>query len=409
MSQHALQVLEYNAVLQMAASHCETQSGAEHTLAASPLFVEDKVWAEQSLTREAWELFETGLPSLGGFHDMTQAATLCAKGGVPSGEELYRVGTSLAVMRSAREALAARKEIAPGVCRVAEALATEPKLEAELARCLDGSGEVLDEASTELAMASNRKARAAQRQLEAVQKYLGGKTRDLLSDPVYTTRAGRYVVPLKAENKGKIRGIVHDTSATGQTVFIEPEDVVALGNQLREAEVQERHEVERVMRFLSSKVGVCADAIARGASAVIRLDVLFARVRFGARHACCLPVRLAGPVLELHSARHPLLDAKTAVPLSLKLGGGTDALLITGPNTGGKTVAIKTVGLAVLMVQTGLMPFASECKTGCFSQVWADIGDEQSLQQSLSTFSGHVKNVAAAFRTLRKGALVLLD
>lgn len=409
MSQHALDVLEFSKILQLYASHCETGAGRQRATETQPSFDAEKVWAEQALTSEAWELLERGLPTLAGFHDMTPQVGLCAKGGVAQGVDLYRVGQALGVMRSAREKLLEREEIAPRIAQIAFNLADEPGLEAELNRCLDGGGDVLDEASTELAVARARIGRTSQRMLAAVQAYLTGRTRDLLSDPVYTTRAGRFVIPLKAENKGKIRGIVHDTSATGQTLFIEPDDVVALGNQLREAEAQERHEVERVLKMLSGKVGAIAREFTMGAAAVIRLDTLFARARFGAESHGCLAQPLQGPQIELKEARHPLLPRSSAVPLSLKLGGGTDALLITGPNTGGKTVAIKTVGLAVLMVQSGLMPLAAECKCGCFSQVWADIGDEQSLQQSLSTFSGHVKNIVAALKGLKPGALILLD
>lgn len=409
MSHHALDVLEFPKILQLYASHCETEAGRQRASESQPSFDSERVWAEQVLTAEAWHLREKGLPALTGFHDMTAQVGLCAKGGVAQGADLYRVGQALSVMRSAREHLLEREDEAPGMAQIAFALTDEPGLEAELNRCLDPGGEVLDEASTELAVARARIGRTGQRMLAAVQAYLSGRTRDLLSDPVYTTRAGRFVIPLKAENKGKIRGIVHDTSATGQTLFIEPDDVVALGNQLREAEAQERHEVERVLKSLSAKVGAVAREFTAGAAAVIRLDTLFARARFGAEAHGCLAQRLEGPQIELREARHPLLARSTAVPLSLSLGGGTDSLLITGPNTGGKTVAIKTVGLAALMVQTGLMPLAAECKCGCFSQVWADIGDEQSLQQSLSTFSGHVKNIVAALRGLKPGALVLLD
>ncbi|MBI3721168.1 MAG: endonuclease MutS2, partial [Fimbriimonas ginsengisoli] len=281
-------------------------------------------------------------------------------------------------------------------------------LESRLHESLEPNGEVRDAASTELASLRRRKRSAQSRLLERVQSYTSGKHREWLSDPIYTVRDGRYVVPVKAEHRSKVRGIVHDTSGTGQTLFVEPEDVLQLGNALREVEAAEAAEIERVLSELSGAVGAEAVDIATGIDASGEIDLLLAKARLGYAIKATPPERLRTPRVEIEGGRHPLLDPQTVVPLDIALGVG-DSVLITGPNTGGKTVAIKAVGLLVLMAQSGLMPPARAFRLGTFAQAWADIGDEQSISQSLSTFSGHVKNIAEALRKLQPGALVLLD
>jgi DNA mismatch repair protein MutS2 len=407
---HAYRVLEFPAIRERLAAHCETEIGARLARELEPWWHPEAVRDAIALTGEACDLLDAGLaPSLGLARDLRQAARRAAKGGALDGGSLYQIGEALGAMRAARAALLPRRERAPRLAFFAEALFERRELETRLADSLEGSGELRDSASPELARLRKLKVQTSQRLLERIQAYTSGPRRDLLSDPIVTQREGRYVIPLKAENRGKVKGVVHDTSATGQTIYVEPEDVLQIGNALREAEAAERAESARILAALSQAVGVHGEAIAAGLAAAGELDLVLAKARYGYAEKGCLPVLAPGRKLAIKNGRHPLLDPAIAVPLTLELGEKEDGLLITGPNTGGKTVAIKTVGLAVLMAQAGLMPPAAEVRIGPFSQVWADIGDEQSLQQSLSTFSGHIKNIAEALAGIEEGGLVLLD
>jgi DNA mismatch repair protein MutS2 len=406
---HALETIEFDAVLTLLAGHCDTPGGEALALALSPRFDDTGVWFEIERTAEACALLDKSPVSLAGVKQLEDAIKRAAKKGTIDGASLWQVGESLRVMRSARTILQRQSTELPKLWLLGQRLADVAKLEHRLLNSLDGDGTVRDEASPELKAARQKKLATERRITERINSYVSGKSRDLLSDAVVTQRSGRYVIPLKAENKGKIKGIVHDTSASGQTVFVEPEDVVALGNELREAEAKERTEEQRVLTELSEEVGAVAEEVLDGLDAVTELDLVLAKARFGQQNHACIPTKEATAYLNLKRAWHPMIPRDKAVPLDIAIGKEHDCILITGPNTGGKTIAIKTVGLAVVMAQSGMMPFAQSMKLGVFTQVWADIGDEQSLQQSLSTFSGHIKNIAEAIRGIRKGALVLLD
>ena len=406
---HALKTIEYDDVLTLLAACCDTPGGEALALDLQPRFDEDGVWFEAGRTAEACDLLDAASISFAGVKSLENAVKRAAKQGTVDGASLWLVGESLRVMRAARTVLERRKTESPLMWRLGQRLPEVAKLEQRILASLDGDGSVRDEASPELRAARQKKTATERRITDKIQSYVTGKSRDLLSDAVVTQRGGRYVVPLKAENKGKIKGIVHDTSASGQTVYIEPEEVVALGNELREAEAKERAEEQRVLEELSSEVGAVADEVLDGLEAVTELDLVVAKARLGQQNGCCVPTKQGTAFVSLKQARHPLIPKEAAVPLDIALGREHDVILITGPNTGGKTVAIKTVGLAVAMAQSGMMPFAREMKLGVFTQFWADIGDEQSLEQSLSTFSGHVRNIAEAIKGLRPGALVLLD
>jgi DNA mismatch repair protein MutS2 len=406
---HSLDVLEFESVLTRLQKHCETVLGAASAAKLRPSFDPDEVWDLLSLTSEAHALLTAhAAPSLGPIRDMREAFRRAGKGGSLGGQELFQAADALRGMRELGTFLRARKEDAPRLYGEAISLPDARRLEEAVFEALESNGDVKDSASTHLASLRQRKANTAARLQEKAQSYTVGKSRDLLSDPIVTVRDGRYVIPLKAEHRGKIRGIVHDTSSTGQTIYVEPEDVLQLGNLLREIEAGEREEVQRVLLALSGKIGTISREAVVGIEAASRIDLVFAKARLGFESRGAIPERLRVPRIEIEGGRHPLLDPKIVVPLDLQLGKG-ESILITGPNTGGKTVAIKAVGLFVLMAQSGLLPPARVLRLGPFSQVWADIGDEQSLQQSLSTFSAHVKNIADALQGLKDGALVLLD
>jgi DNA mismatch repair protein MutS2 len=407
---HALRVLEFDLTLETLSLECETALGAEWARELRPGFDAEEVWRQLGLTREADMLLaREALPGLAQVHDVRTEARKAQKGAVLDGETLYRVGEALAAMRGFRAALRGKGETARGLAAIGEGLFEQRHTEQAILDALEPDGEMRDSASPELARLRKTKRQCVQRIQERINSYVSGKSREWLSDAVVTQRDGRYVVPLKSEHRGKIRGVVHDTSSSGQTLFIEPEDVLQLGNALREAEAAEKSEVARVLGALSSLVGRDGAGLAGGVEAAATLDLILAKARHGQRNKGCIPEPLPAPGVRIRNGRHPLLAPGAAVPLSIEVGVETDCLLITGPNTGGKTVAIKTVGLHVLMAQSGMMPPAEAMHLGVFSQVWADIGDEQSLAQSLSTFSGHVRNISRALRELRPGALVLLD
>lgn len=406
--EHALKVIEFDAILQMLATECETPLGRQAALRVRPSVEPAQVADLMALTGEALETLDEGPPSLAGVHDLTEALKLAAKQAVLEGEVLARVGRYLEIADAVRAKLAKRND-RPLLRIRAQRMPDVPTLRTKVDRCIDAEGQVKDEASVKLGSLRARRATLQARALERIQSYVSGPNRGLLSDPIYTQREGRYVLPLKAENRGKIKGIVHDSSASGQTIYLEPQDVVDIGNELRAVEGQVREEERRVRADVSGAVGAVADPLLDGLDAVTDLDLALAKARLGSRQGGCLPKPLKGPRVKVVQGRHPLIDRAVVVPFSLDLGEGTDVLLITGPNTGGKTVTMKGLGLVVAMGQAGLMPCAEEVHLGCFSQLWADIGDEQSLQQSLSTFSAHIRTVAEALNGLKPGALVLLD
>lgn len=407
---HALRVLEFDAILRLLAAQCETDGGARAAAELLPSFDRPEVEARLTSTQQARDLLAAvSLPGLGDVWPFEELAELASKGAGLDGSTLYRIGRAVRAMRQTRRAIAPFQQIAPALWQWAAQLPELPNLERALEQALDSDGTVLDAASAELAQLRRRKAQMAQRVIERIQRHVAQK-RDLLSDPIYTQRDGRYVIPVKSENRSKVKGILHGASASGMTLYIEPEDVLEAGNALREAEAAEQAEVERVLEQLSGQVGAHDAELAAGIEASHQLDLVLAKARLGYSMGGCIPELVRSEaVLELKKARHPLLDPETVVPLSADLGMAFDGLLITGPNTGGKTVAIKTIGLCVAMAQAGMMPPAERMRFGVFSQLWADIGDEQSIQQSLSTFSGHIKNIAEALRQIRPGALVLID
>lgn len=409
---HAFRVLEWNGVREMVAAHTETAIGREAALDLRPAFDGPTVERLLTLTAEAHEaLSHAGVPSLGGARDVRRSIKRAQKGGVLGGVELYEIGAALSAMRAMRTYLENKAEAYPLLHAHHDALPDEKDLERLLLDALESDGTLRDDASPTLATLRARAKMAQGRILERVQAYLGNQRyRDLLSDPIYTVRDGRYVIPLKSEHRGKIPGIIHDTSSTGATVFLEPADVIEASNGLREIQANVREEEHRLLTKFSALAGKPADRVVCGVEVAAALDGHFAKARLAFDMRAVRPEPLDGeePGIRFIRGRHPLLDPEIVVPLDLEVRASC-SVLITGPNTGGKTVAIKCLGLFVLMAQAGLFLPALEARLRPFTQIFADIGDEQSLEQSLSTFSGHIKNISEALRLLRAGGLVLLD
>lgn len=408
--EHALKVLEFENIQARLADHCESMLGRAFASELLPSFDPKVVETIRAETSEAIELANGDLlPPLGGIHDVRQACIKASKGGTLDGLTLYQIGFAMSVMRQWVQLLRSKSFQHPHLHELSTTFFDDPKTVTAIFDSLDSGGEVLDSASPELGRLRKNIRNSTHRLTEKINKYTTGAARDYLSDPIVTQRNGRYVVPVKSEHRAKVKGIVHDSSSSGQTVYIEPMDVHEIGNALRQAEAQEAAEVARILRNLSERIGANGGQIAVGIESAGKLDLILAKARYGFSFNGDLAASAPPGFIKIERGRHPLLDERIAVPLSLQIGGDVTTLLITGPNTGGKTVTLKTVGLFVTMNQCGIPVPASRTKIGMFSQIWADIGDEQSLQQSLSTFSGHIRNIAEAIRSLTPNALVLLD
>ena len=379
----------------------------------------------QRLTAEARRLLELKPNlSLGGARDVRPHARKGALAGILEPTELLDVHATLSLASSVRNAVVRLGIDLPLLRDVAHRLADLSPLVADIARCINQRAEVADDASRVLGDLRREVRQAHDRLTARLQHILASQTgRQAAQEPIVTLRDGRYVIPVKAELRGQIPGVVHDVSGSGATVFLEPLETVELGNAWRELQVEEQREVERILRALSASVGRAAGDIEATVEALAELDLALAKAKLGeAMHAKDIPYFgeeqswLARGTVELRlvNARHPLLTGD-AVPISLAVGKAErgdsySILLITGPNTGGKTVALKTVGLLSLMAQAGLpIPADEGSRLPVFASVHADIGDEQSIEQSLSTFSSHMTNIIGILASAGPNSLVLLD
>ena len=410
MDGEALSALELPAILDRLAAAAATDLGAAGALALAPSADADVVATRQALTAEAVTLLDgADDPPLAGVTDVTAFVERAERDGVLSPADLRAVSVSARVAVDARRVVHERRDAVPLLAAIAENI--EPSLVSlaeAIDRCVEDDGSDLrDDASPEL-----RKLRREVRngdarlrdELSRIARSAG--VRDALQESFLAERGGRPVLAVRAASRDQVPGIVHDASGSGQTVFVEPLAVVELGNRLAEAAAEAREEVERILRELSASVAARAAALRALVAAVAELDLAVAcgslsRSWRGAEVGVSDAVRLVG-------ARHPLLDRTTAVPIDLDLGD-LRVLVISGPNTGGKTVALKTLGLAALLHQCGLRPPAAEATLPVFDDVLADIGDRQSIEMSLSTFSGHVRTLVAILGSATGRSLVLLD
>jgi DNA mismatch repair protein MutS2 len=405
-----LRALEWAAIAGQLAGLTSFGPSRELAEAAVPVADAIHVGLLQDQTDEAGRLVgERAQASIGGARDIRAAVERADRGGRLTTQELLDIGETLRATERFATRLKAWRD--PHLTGVREALDPAPELTARLARTLDDAGELLDSASPELA-AIRKRLRTAQ---ERVRERLNAMLRSsalvgIIGEPIVTVRAGRYVIPIRAEAKGRLKGIVHDQSASGATLFVEPLTVVELNNTWTEATLAAGREEERILDELSREVEARAASLRDSLDALARADLWIARARLGEAMGAVRPA-VVGDAAELLSARHPLLG-EGAVPIDLRLGErfGYRALIVTGPNTGGKTVSLKTLGLLALMHQAGLrVPAADGARLPVFRRVMADIGDEQSIAQSLSTFSSHLRNVVRFVSAAGPGTLVLLD
>ncbi len=406
MDEHSLEVLELGAIRELLADETEFAGGRALAEALAPSIDAGTVARLQAETAEAVLLVSGSPPRLAGAHDVRPAVELAARGGVLQPDVLQAIAETVATAVGARGALHDREDVP--LLRVA--MSVVPTGLASLADRIDAAVEpdgtrLRDRASPQLGRLRREMAAARRRAAERLREE-ATRLRSHLQEEFVTERGGRPVLAVKASARSAVPGIVHDTSGSGQTLFVEPFAVVEAQNEIRELEALEREEVERILAELSALVRVAAPEVVVAVGALAHLDVTLARAALSARWRGC-PVEIAEDV-ELLQARHPLLDPSRAVPIDLPLTG-IRCVVVSGPNTGGKTVGLKTLGLAALVHQCGLRPPAARARLPVFDAVLADIGDEQSIAMSLSTFSGHMRNLVHILEAAGPRSLVLLD
>ena len=422
MDSKTLQVLEYPKILERLRAFCDFSASMNLARELQPTDSYDLALARLAETSEARTLFATSDIGVGGAHDIRPAAELAARGGVLDPQQLLDVKSTLISCRELKKSLERRTEC-PRLAQIAAGLPESHGIVDAITRVLSERGEVLDSASPKLATLRREIKIAHDRLMSRLQRYLT-ESASKLQEPIITQRDGRYVIPLRAEFKGQIKAVVHDQSSSGATLFVEPLPVVELNNTMRELQLQARDEERRILHELSVQVGDHREELIYGVENLAMLDLIFAKAKYADELKGTEPIMhemkdekrkdadvpLSSFIFHLTRARHPLLDPNTVVPIDIDPKPGTRAIIITGPNTGGKTVSLKTVGLLALMAQSGLhIPAQSGSELPCFHNVYADIGDEQSIEQSLSTFSGHITNIIRILKHIDNRSLVIFD
>ncbi|HEY4025238.1 MAG TPA: endonuclease MutS2 [Candidatus Dormibacteraeota bacterium] len=404
MHDKSLQTLEFPKVLDRVAGESGFSVGRERVLALEPTPDLDEARRRLAFTAEAVRLLDTQpRAGLAGAQDVRGQVLRASREGDLSAGDLVLVLATLRSARAVHRLLHDLDEDAYSQMRaLGEALPIHPDLVRRIEETINDEGEVLDSASPRLRRLRGE-VRAANNRLQVRLRTLVGEFGQALQEPIVTTRGGRYVVPVKADFRGRVRGIVHDQSGSGATLFIEPLVIVELNNAVRELEEQERDEIERILREVSREVGRDAEGIGWAVDALAEFDLQLAKARYARVHRSVKPILNDEGRVVLHRARHPLLTGRV-VPIDFELGRDWFMVVVTGPNTGGKTVALKTVGLLTLMAQAGLhVPADDGSELAVFDDVFADIGDEQSIEQSLSTFSSHVTRIIEVLRGIEAG------
>ncbi|MBS6799450.1 MAG: endonuclease MutS2 [Firmicutes bacterium] len=412
MKAKALTTLEYDKILDLLKEQAASQPAKGRLSKLSPMTDMGDVRDALAETDEAVSVIvRKGAPPLGQIYNIEDHLHFARKGGSLTMRQLLQVLYNLKVAANVITFLKSDLPPLPVLDGIREVLTTFPRLAENIDRCILSEDEMADNASPKLKDIR----RSITRQNDSIKNRLNNilnsaDNKTYLQDAIVTIRDGRYVVPVKAEHRGRFPGIVHDQSSTGATIFIEPQVIVNLNNELRELEIAEQAEIERILAELSSAVAEHFHPIMNNQKLLITLDVIFAKGKLSVRMKGESPEIAAGGELVLKQARHPLIDAKKAVPIDVSVGGDYTTLVVTGPNTGGKTVTLKTVGLLTVMAQSGLhIPAAGTSRIPVFEEVFADIGDEQSIEQSLSTFSSHMKNIVSILKEADDKSLVLLD
>ena len=411
-TQKHLSCLELNAVLNAVSAEAGIEESRERIIAIKPHYEHDAALIALNKTKDAYELAaKFGSPRFSGVKNVNPALKRAKNGGNLSLSELLQIAEVLRNIRGLSQYREQFSSVETTLDNYFNSLFPNKYFEEKIFTCVVSEDTVADAASKELADIRRSIRRENQLIREKLDKLIRSQSHQKhLQDSIVTQRDGRFVIPVKQEYRGEIEGLVHDTSSSGATIFIEPTAVVEANNRIRILESKERDEILRIIAELSSEAGTFAESIELSYEAMLEIDIRFAMANYGYKTKASLPILNDKGITDLKKARHPLIDKSKVVPIDISLGNEFSVLVITGPNTGGKTVALKTLGLLSLMAMCGLFIPAEDGSTvSVYDSVFADIGDEQSIEQSLSTFSSHMVNIIDIIMNADKKSLVLLD
>ena len=409
MNYKSLTTLEYDKIIDRLVSFAASDKAKERLKKLVPMTDIHDINAALSETSDALSrVYAKGAVSFGGVHDVGASVKRLEIGSSLNTVELLHISSLLTAAARVKNYYEDTTDSLTGYFHALEPLTP---LNTEIKRCILSEDEISDDASANLRSIRRQKVLAAERIHTELNKMLNSSSvRNCLQDFVITSRSGRYCLPVKAEYKSQVPGMVHDQSATGSTLFIEPAAVVKLNNDIRELELKEQAEIEAILAELSAKASEFTDELLTDFQVLTTLDFIFAKAQMSKQYKCSCPVMNTNNYINIKKGRHPLIDPHKVVPIDIYLGKNFNLLIITGPNTGGKTVSLKTVGLMTLMAQSGLhIPALDHSELAVFDNVFADIGDEQSIEQSLSTFSSHMTNTVSILKEADAHSLILFD
>ena len=404
--------LELEKILNMLKEETSIEEAGELALKLEPQYSLDKVEQLLTQTEDAHMLIgRFGAPSFGGIGNVTNPLRRAEAGGCLNTSELLSIARALRVIKGVRDWHAHCSGVSTTLDGYFRVLYTNPNLSDRITSCIIGADEISDGASRELSEIRRKMRIAASKAREVLDKIIHSSTyQKYLQEAIITQRDGRYVVPVKQEFRSQVAGLVHDTSSSGSTVFIEPMGVVNANNDIRVFKGEEEKEIERILFELSGLCAGCASDIVDSYHTLVELNLIFAKAHLAYKMKAVRPIMNDSGIIELKAARHPLIDKNKVVPTDIRLGGDFDTLVITGPNTGGKTVCLKTLGLLTLMAMCGMMvPASDNSRLSVFRRVLVDIGDEQSIEQSLSTFSAHITNIISILKLCNRSTLAVID
>ena len=409
MNYKSLTTLEYDKIIDRLVSFAASDKAKERLKKLVPITDIHDINAALSETSDALSrVYAKGAVSFSGVHDVGASVKRLEIGSSLNTVELLHISSLLTAAARVKNYYEDTTDSLTGYFHALEPLTP---LNTEIKRCILSEDEISDDASANLRSIRRQKVLAAERIHTELNKMLNSSSvRNCLQDFVITSRSGRYCLPVKAEYKSQVPGMVHDQSATGSTLFIEPAAVVKLNNDIRELELKEQAEIEAILAELSAKASEFTDELLTDFQVLTTLDFIFAKAQMSKQYKCSCPVMNTNNYINIKKGRHPLIDPHKVVPIDIYLGKNFNLLIITGPNTGGKTVSLKTVGLLTLMAQSGLhIPALDHSELAVFDNVFADIGDEQSIEQSLSTFSSHMTNTVSILKEADAHSLILFD
>ena len=413
-----LKTLEFNKIRDNVTAKARTSYGRELCMDMAPCCDMDYVKSELSCARQAMDhIMRFGMLPLGGMRDLKESLVYAKADGTLTCGQLLEVASFLRASEEVKKAITKARsagspfvdETEPDVCALVDKVGTCQSLLEKIESSILGQDEVSDKASKELSSIRRERKNIASGIRSLLDRVISNHA-DMLQESIVTLREGRYCIPVKADFNGRIEGIVHGASSSGQTLFIEPMSVVEANNKIAELNFAEQAEIQRILKVFTNEVVSISALLENNMGLVSRLDYIFARGEYGVENNCfCPDLNLDGRI-DLKGARHPLIPRESVVPVNIKVGDSYDALIVTGPNTGGKTVSLKTCGLLVMMTMAGIpIPTESGSEVCVFDRVLADIGDEQSIEESLSTFSSHMSNIVFILKNIKGRSLVLLD